>query len=499
MKKSENFDLYLPNRDDPEDFADVNQLSANFASLDKIVFDNLKSIESIEENVEQIETEFEGTRDDVTMLASELTHAKEEIDRKISGTKVYLIDEDSTDEEIPSARSVYNLKKNSEANVANPLKKALGGNPILIDDASPLEHEMAVGIKSKNLANVDAMLNANLIKDENGVYRITKDGSAVFRFDETIPANTPFVISYENFEGYNANSDAYIYNAIYFADGTSQGGSWCGQGKFSNNIVVNPGKDVKGFAIYMYNPSADAYCSFTGVQVELGTTATAYTPYVDVNGATVKKYGKNLLNQDALYRANIFYEQDDGRWFFGKVNGSYVSTEAKLTIPANTNFTCSFEGVDVSNAPATSNGDFVQLQIYFTDGSSSYPGFSKSAIEANGKVSITKYYEKQVRGVRFSYPSVTQDGNYITFDSFQIEIGTTTTEFEPYKEPIPYTADENGIVKGIVGNGEAMTLFADEGITIHAEYNRDLNKAFAEIYQAIATMGAAVAVIPEEV
>ncbi|MBR5773598.1 MAG: hypothetical protein IKY44_01975, partial [Clostridia bacterium] len=368
-------------------------------------------------------------------------------------------------------------------NLSNALKKTVSGNAVRIEDSSTLEHEMKVGLKSKNLANADAMLNANLIKDENGVYRITKDGSAVFRFDETIPANTPFVISYENFEGYNANSDAYIYNAIYFADGTSQGGSWCGQGKFSNNIVVNPGKDVKGFAIYMYNPSADAYCSFTGVQVELGTTATAYTPYVDVNGASVKKYGKSLLSQDALYRANVFYKQDDGRWFYGKVNGSYVSTEAKLTIPANTKFTCSFEGIDVSNAPTTSNGDFVQLQVYFTDRTSEYPGFPKSAIEANGKVSITYYPEKQVSGVRFSYPNVTKDGNYITFDSFRIELGTIATEHEDYKDPETITAEEDGTVNGIIGNGDTVTLVADNSVIITAEYNRDLNKAFAEIYQ----------------
>lgn len=219
----------------------------------------------------------------------------------------------------------------------------------------------------------------------------------------------------------------------------------------------------------------------------------------DVGGATVKKYGKSLLNQDALYRANVFYKQDDGRWFYGKVNGSYVSTEAKLTIPANTNFTCSFEGIDVSNAPTTSNGDFVQLQVYFTDGTSKYPGFPKSAIEANGKVSITYYPEKQVSGVRFSYPNVTQDGNYITFDSFRIELGTTATEFEPYKDPETITAEEDGTVNGIIGNGDTVTLVADSGVTITAEYQKDINKAFAEIYQAIATMGAAPAVIPEEV
>jgi hypothetical protein len=50
------------------------------------------------------------------------------------------------------------------------------------------------------------------------------------------------------------------------------------------------------------------------------------------------------------------------------------------------------------------------------------------------------------------------------------------------------TADEEGNI-GIIGNGESMTLIAEDGVTMEAEYNRDINKAFAELQNAIISLG----------
>ena len=56
--------------------------------------------------------------------------------------------------------------------------------------------------------------------------------------------------------------------------------------------------------------------------------------------------------------------------------------------------------------------------------------------------------------------------------------------------PQTYTADENGIVRGIIGNGESMTLLTDtEGVTIEAEYNKDTNKVIESLVQAIISLG----------
>lgn len=65
------------------------------------------------------------------------------------------------------------------------------------------------------------------------------------------------------------------------------------------------------------------------------------------------------------------------------------------------------------------------------------------------------------------------------------EIGTIATEWEPPKAPetVPVNADGTAIV---VGKGESITLSTDaEDVTISADYNRDLNKAIADILAKI--------------
>jgi hypothetical protein len=66
-----------------------------------------------------------------------------------------------------------------------------------------------------------------------------------------------------------------------------------------------------------------------------------------------------------------------------------------------------------------------------------------------------------------------------------LNIGSTAAEYEPYKEPTTYTADENGNVN-VTSVSPTTTLTADNGVSISAEYNRDINKAFAELMQAVA-------------
>lgn len=59
------------------------------------------------------------------------------------------------------------------------------------------------------------------------------------------------------------------------------------------------------------------------------------------------------------------------------------------------------------------------------------------------------------------------------------------------QEPEPLTADKEGNIS-IVGNGESMTLIAEDGVTISAEYNKDTNKVINDIYQKLSALGVAV-------
>ncbi len=72
----------------------------------------------------------------------------------------------------------------------------------------------------------------------------------------------------------------------------------------------------------------------------------------------------------------------------------------------------------------------------------------------------------------------------------QLELGFFPTEYEPYIEPIEYDVNEDGTVEGVLPIYPSTTLMTDtSGAVIDVEYNRDINKAFAELYNAIISLG----------
>lgn len=217
----------------------------------------------------------------------------------------------------------------SASSVANAIKGKESGEVVALTDVSPLEHEMAVkasqgGVQvqrvGKNLVDVNAMLNSVLTKDENGVYRMRKDGdslvSSSYRFTTPIPANTSFVLSYKNLEGYNANSNALLSHSIYLADGSTSSGNWVG-GKwkdgnaFDSKLVLKKEKPVTGFLIKINNPSSDFWCSFSGLQIEIGETETEYEPYKEPITYTADENG-NVNGVTSLYPTTTLLTDTEG-------------------------------------------------------------------------------------------------------------------------------------------------------------------------------------------
>jgi hypothetical protein len=68
----------------------------------------------------------------------------------------------------------------------------------------------------------------------------------------------------------------------------------------------------------------------------------------------------------------------------------------------------------------------------------------------------------------------------------QIEIGEIATEYEEYISPISVNAETIGQVNGIKSLFPTTSLITDnENVTINCKYNRDINKAFAELQAMI--------------
>ncbi len=67
----------------------------------------------------------------------------------------------------------------------------------------------------------------------------------------------------------------------------------------------------------------------------------------------------------------------------------------------------------------------------------------------------------------------------------QIELGSAATDYETYSGQ-SYTPDDDGTVNGAASVYPIITLLSDvENITIECEYNRDINKAFDELYSLV--------------
>lgn len=66
----------------------------------------------------------------------------------------------------------------------------------------------------------------------------------------------------------------------------------------------------------------------------------------------------------------------------------------------------------------------------------------------------------------------------------------TLTTFVPYVKHQTVTANADGTVYGLTSISPNMTLIPDtDGVVIDCEYNRDINKAFAELQQVIISLG----------
>ena len=80
-----------------------------------------------------------------------------------------------------------------------------------------------------------------------------------------------------------------------------------------------------------------------------------------------------------------------------------------------------------------------------------------------------------------------QVGDYVDFSNIMVTY-STEQDYKPY-QGTEYTPDASGNVD-IASISPDMNIYSDtDGVMINADYNRDINKAFAELQQAILSLG----------
>jgi hypothetical protein len=70
-----------------------------------------------------------------------------------------------------------------------------------------------------------------------------------------------------------------------------------------------------------------------------------------------------------------------------------------------------------------------------------------------------------------------------------LEKGDVATDYEKYFAPTEHLTDFNGDLTLPDACSTTILESDKKGVTIEAEYNRDINKAFAELTKAIISLG----------
>lgn len=361
------------------------------------------------------------------------------------------------------------------ANIANALKRAVSGEAVGITDVSPIGHTMGVKARSKNLIPYPytdtTTVHSGITFTDNGDGSITCNGtataSAIFYFyrNETQGLQDG-VYSLSG----NPNNQGSLYirawntgKMIGFNQDTGNG---------SANQVIS-GKFNEGVTIY-YRITAGTTVENLVIrpQLELSPTITPYTPYVNVTTATVKKLGGNLLD----------------------INDVTERTAAGLTVTKTGDGGFNVVGASTTSSLAVTRNGISNISV-LPPGTYTVVGYDKleiSMTDTEGKKSYRKgtftiNSPHYLNDVVVSGLKAGEEYNLTIYPALVVgDVGY----YEPYKEPITHTINADGTVEDVTAIYPNTTLLPDtSGIVLAVEYNRDINKAFEELAQAIVSLG----------
>ena len=188
--------------------------------------------------------------------------------------------------------------------------------------------------------------------------------------------------------------------------------------------------------------------TYSDIQLELGSTATAYTPYIsDFSTVNVTGCGKNILPYPYTYTTR-------------EINGVQWTVNADGTITAT--------GTAAANSVFQVNGISKEANLKLTPGTT-YTISSGLSTAISGVSIVCNYYPKDATAyAAWLNAATSRTGTFpndgysivcylivlkdITVDNLtfkpQLELGTTATEYEPYQGQT-YTPTSSGEVTGI--------------------------------------------------
>ena len=197
----------------------------------------------------------------------------------------------------------------------------------------------------------------------------------------------------------------------------------------------------------------------------------------DTSMVKVKVQGKNLADRETMRNLALWQTATYSHYPI------YVGKGTTVT-------------VSVKNKPDAGKGVFVVIgyaETHRGEGSGAWLYHSSASGLIKDTVTVTSedgyiYVQYAHSGVGGKLQEVMDE---ILFDNdLQIEIGSERTAYEPYVAPVEYAVEADGSVMGVKSIYPTTMITTDtEGAIVECEYNKDINKAFAEMYNALFSMG----------
>ena len=377
------------------------------------------------------------------------------------------------------AEAIGEEKNRSDNTFSNALKGSGSGEAFLLNDVSPVSHEMAVKVRGKNLFDYSVLEGA-------GKITVNDELTGEFTFNSTggmpqIPIsakeNTAYYVS-----GYVKGAAAVqtFQFTVYYTDGTFQA--------FSVTTVLDTYVEFSGltnsaktvsYVIFGGSGGLKSGTSCKNIQIEEGTSATAYTPYIsDLTDVKVTKLGKNLFDKDNPNKINGYFSADGD-----SISPAPSTRSIYLACKPNTAYTASkitsarFALGFTSEVPA--GGVEVNGVAFSNSGATALTSTSP----ADAKYLVVWFYHQTYD------TNITEDG---IMNSIQVELGSAATEYEAYIPAVEYTPESDGTVDGVTSLYPNTTLMTNTtGAIIDCGYNRDINKAYESLLQRVAALEAA--------
>ena len=375
---------------------------------------------------------------------------------------------------------------------AGSLKGTATGEVIRLDDVSPVEHEVNVTLESVNLAvpNGFVVENNGMTATTNPDGTITVTGSVADGTKATL-----LQLIYRKHEAnFIALELGQIYKLVVKKDGTSIL-------TFSTKTVYTDTGEVywgtvettditrprKVQLVYLQKNVAEGDTSLCGtytVQLVKGTKVGEYTPCVtDFSTVNLNLYKKQLL--PFPYRQTS-KESNGVKWVVnddGSITVSGTPTADSYLVLYNGAPLLNSGFVTISLCGTYTNAD-IAFQVYDDTGA------TLKAIYATEKITVNLNEYPTAASWKIYVRRTSNDVEMTGTIYPSVEAGDRATAYELYTQPVQYIPAPDGTVEGVTALSPNMTFITDTaGVTINCGYNRDINAAFAELQQAIISLG----------